>query len=527
MVITCHFVDSCWMLRKLIIGFKHVLDHKGSTIASVLLDCLAEWGIKRVFSITVDNATANTNALKLFREKFEERATGALVLSGELMHVRCAAHILNLIVNDGLQEMNKSVAAVRNAVIYVRASGKRLDSFEHKLESGDSITRGSLTLDVKTRWNSTYFMLTRAVKFRSAFDRMEAEDKLYGEHFLELENGKQRVGPPMTVDWNKVDVLIKVLGAFYKATLVVSASNTICSHKVYNEICDIDRHLSALSNSNDAALRLKAKDMRDKFDKYWDGLENINRLMIIASVFDPRKKMKFASLCFDMLYGKGSLKSKVISASVTDVLTSLFDEYSTNIVKPPCSQAGAVRQEHDYADVHVGVEGMASVYDKMVNQEGFDATKTELDVYLQESVEVSRANALGTEYDVLSYWKLNSLKFPVLSELAKDILAMQVSSVASESCFSTSGRILQPQRSCLTHYMIEVLMCTEQWMKADHHMCEKGVENFAKMVEDIEDSDDLEKGISVVTCLFLTFFSFSNNFLQCVEFDNASKRPET
>lgn len=50
---------------------------------------------------------------------------------------------------------------------------------------------------------------------------------------------------------------------------------------------------------------------------------------------------------------------------------------------------------------------------------------------------------------------------------------MQVSSVASESAFSTSGRVLDPSRSCLTHYMIEVLMCTEQWLKCEIKVAEE------------------------------------------------------
>ena len=50
-----HFIDVSWRLKKLIIGFKHITDHKGQTIASVRLECLAEWGIDKVFGITVDN----------------------------------------------------------------------------------------------------------------------------------------------------------------------------------------------------------------------------------------------------------------------------------------------------------------------------------------------------------------------------------------------------------------------------------------------------------------------------------------
>ena len=49
MVIIAHFVDAAWQLKKLIMGFKYVMDHKGQTIAIVLLECLVEWGIEKVF----------------------------------------------------------------------------------------------------------------------------------------------------------------------------------------------------------------------------------------------------------------------------------------------------------------------------------------------------------------------------------------------------------------------------------------------------------------------------------------------
>ena len=69
MVITVYYIDALWRLKKLIIGFKHITDHKGQTIATVLLDCLAEWGIEKVFCITVD-ATTNSSALRKFHTAF-------------------------------------------------------------------------------------------------------------------------------------------------------------------------------------------------------------------------------------------------------------------------------------------------------------------------------------------------------------------------------------------------------------------------------------------------------------------------
>lgn len=99
----------------------------------------------------------------------------------------------------------------------------------------------------------------------------------------------------------------------------------------------------------------------------------------------------------------------------------------------------------------------------------------------------------GMEYDVLSYWRTNAARFPVLSEIARDVLAMQVSSVASESAFSTSGRMLSPHRSCLTHFMVEVLMCSEQWMKQDLQI-ETRMPSHSEILKDLEDDDNLERG---------------------------------
>ena len=104
MVVIAHYIDPCWRLKKLIIGFKHVSDHKGDTILKVLLDCLADWGIQKVFCVTVGNGTPNSSALQKFQSEFSLVSEEALVLDGEMMHLRCSAHIINLIVKDGMDD---------------------------------------------------------------------------------------------------------------------------------------------------------------------------------------------------------------------------------------------------------------------------------------------------------------------------------------------------------------------------------------------------------------------------------------
>jgi len=71
--------------------------------------------------------------------------------------------------------------------------------------------------------------------------------------------------------------------------------------------------------------------------------------------------------------------------------------------------------------------------------------------------------------------------------MARDVFATQVSSVASESAFSTSG-------SCLTHYMVEILMCIEQWMKQDLKDEAKVLTNL-QILADVKYEDKLQKSL--------------------------------
>ena len=68
---------------------------------------------------------------------------------------------------------------------------------------------------------------------------------------------------------------------------------------------------------------------------------------------------------------------------------------------------------------------------------------------------------------VLDYWKAQQFRFPDLSKLARDILCVPVSTVASESAFSLGGRILDQFRSSLSPQIVEALVCTKDWLFGD------------------------------------------------------------
>ena len=67
-------------------------------------------------------------------------------------------------------------------------------------------------------------------------------------------------------------------------------------------------------------------------------------------------------------------------------------------------------------------------------------------------------------FNILAWWKRNTNKYSILSRLARDVLAIPVSTVASESAFSTGRRILDPFRSSLPPEMVQSLICTQNWL---------------------------------------------------------------
>ena len=80
--------------------------------------------------------------------------------------------------------------------------------------------------------------------------------------------------------------------------------------------------------------------------------------------------------------------------------------------------------------------------------------------------------------DILQWWKLNLTKYHILSHMSRDILAIPMSTVASESVFSIRGNVLDPHRSSLKAVTVEALVCVQDWFSynptSDHDSVNDG-----------------------------------------------------
>ena len=71
----------------------------------------------------MDNCTTNDAIVAILIDKLP---FGSLILHGRLFHMRCCAHILNLIVQDGLNVIGDGIERIRDNVTYWTTSPKRV-----------------------------------------------------------------------------------------------------------------------------------------------------------------------------------------------------------------------------------------------------------------------------------------------------------------------------------------------------------------------------------------------------------------
>ena len=87
--------------------------------------------------------------------------------------------------------------------------------------------------------------------------------------------------------------------------------------------------------------------------------------------------------------------------------------------------------------------------------------------------------------------------------MARDILAVPISTVAFESAFSTGGRVLNLFRSSLTPKIVEALICTQDWLRLS--------KDPISIDESLDELEQFEKGLflflfCIISLLFIAAF---------------------
>ncbi|GJW07316.1 retrotransposon protein, putative, ty1-copia subclass [Tanacetum coccineum] len=172
---------------------------------------LLDYGIDKVLTITVDNASSNDTCLRCLKRRLNTWKKS--VLESQNLHMRCCAHILSLVVKEGLKEVDDSV---------IRIS---------------------------------------AIKFQAAFDMLEEQDSKYRSELLSSK------GMPTEEDWDYARCLLPFLRGFYTATLRISGSLYVTSNSYFDEVSGIRAMIKKKMLVEDGSLKNMANKMMNKHKK--------------------------------------------------------------------------------------------------------------------------------------------------------------------------------------------------------------------------------------------------------------------
>ncbi|KAK2659318.1 hypothetical protein Ddye_005851 [Dipteronia dyeriana] len=190
--------------------------------------------------------------------------------------------------------------------------------------------------------------------------------------------------------------------------------------------------------------------METKLKKYW---ANIPLLYALNVIVDPRVKLSGLEVLLEFI---GTNLSIDYSEQITDIRTKLFeifriyDSMFGNIDTPQSTQPETEPKQTSWSLLKRRKKDKSTSTSS--GQRSGPSSCTELIRYLEAQFDVVKDKE---EFDLLLWWKTYTYRYPVLSHLARDVMVIPVSTVYLEQAFSTSGRIIEPIRRCLSSEMVE------------------------------------------------------------------------
>jgi len=323
-------------------------------------------------------------------------------------------HVINLAVNDGILSITDSIENLRLLVSFIKNSSTRTQILKEKCIELN-INYVKLKKDIKTRWNSTYNMLERALKLKSVFKALFDQNINFNDFRISEK------------DWDLFQKLNNFLKIFYEATNILSGNlySTICVNIPIYEM--IIKHLENNKIDKSTIISECANKMLLKLKKYENEINN--DLSKTCLLLDPRLKLDYfeneVSKILLIICLKIYMKCITINSVV---LTTNYDETISNF-----RQSILKRQKLNNETEEIKRYLAAPNKDKWV--------------------------------DPINWWKLNQNSYPNLCLMAADFLCIPSTDVHSEQVFSKAGELITEKRNTLSQNNIKISMLLNSWKK--------------------------------------------------------------
>lgn len=284
-------------------------------------------------------------------------------------------------------------------------------------------------VDVKTRWNSSHYMIKRSEYLKIPLQHLCINEKSLNHLRI------------TTSDWCELEKLKAVLVKFDRATKLISMARhpTISAYLPTLDWLIVSLREDAANNSGCVAAAIR--EAIKKLEKYELDI-NVSVIPFIATFLNPALKLNY----FKQHNKYSNLSVREIQKQISEYFEHEYVNKTTTTTK---------RKLNDTEDE----ESDDDLYAFMFKRSKIESNSKEINKYLNLPLSHQKVN-------VLDYWKAQETTFPFLANMARDIFPAQSGSVCVERDFAGAVDVVTPTRCSLTHNTIRATMCVKSWYKS-------------------------------------------------------------
>ena len=346
-------------------------------------------------------------------------------------------------------------------------------------------------------------MLKRAYKLQDVIT--DYIDRVRGENISHFSMTR--------IEWRQIAYLIELLTPFYNVTVGLSATSGPTIHKVFEVYNFLFTHLESsleLLAKKTArwkkAIRTGVELAFKKLSKYYrQTYKDYGFLYAFGTILNPKEKFEtFKSdewndddhcwhdeyyAAFQKLFRYYKEQNPSVSSYLVQS-TSLSELDRRMQYTPRAEKRRRITESSDtmYSEIEVYV-----------------AEGTTFNLYINLSIFLTSFNLfLGcVNQDILLYWKANTERFPILSIIARDVIAVAAAGVGMERMFNTSRDICHYRRGRLQPDTIRAIMiqiCSDRFQIKEEYrdlVDDLDEAQTRQLVPDIDDQDDKENPVYI------------------------------
>jgi hypothetical protein len=489
--VVAHYLDKTWTIKTRLIAVRRLYgSHAGENMSRLLMSVIQEFEISgRLGYFMTDNAESNDVCLESVLREIDPTISDSDIRERRL---RCWGHILNLVAkaflfgtnadafeledqaNEALGREQERLEAWRrkgpvgklhNLVVFIRGSTQRKELFKNVSEAtideidGLVINEDTCHLGVirdgETRWNSTYLMITRALRKRQEIDAFI--------QVLDARLADKRVpqGDRLSSDdWATLAETAHILKPVYDHTMRFQSRAKEGHHGSIWEVLPsmefILHHFECLktqySDLPDAGaggihFRTAINIAWAKLEKYYCRTDRSCAYFGSVMMHPGLNKA-----WFDQNWTQPNQLEWIEIAE-----TALQDHYDRFY---RYQEIDSIRPENPSPPPQPEYE--PDEFDNFLTPATFYARPQAIDEYDRYKSLHPIQEALHAP---LAWWRDHRNEYPTLSRMALNFFSVPAMSAECERVFSQAKLIMTTQRQHLNAETLEALLCLKQWWK--------------------------------------------------------------